>query len=184
MIVYTALIENEMDKLTFTNIYNSYRKQMIAVATGILKNQKDAEDAVQSAFIGIAQTFNSVPKDDPKKMRAYVLIAARNAAINMLPKKKQQDNLVDISEKVIPANDDLFQRVVMADDYELILRVMRQLPTIYRDVLLMVYVEELTVNEAAKALNRASGTVRQQLNRGKKLLIELCKKEGMCYDNV
>ena len=47
----------------------------------------------------------------------------------------------------------------------------------------MVYVQEQSVNQTASILHRRSGTVRQQLNRGKRLLIELCREEGLCYED-
>ena len=39
----------------------------------------------------------------------------------------------------------------------------------------------LTVCAAADVLGRPYETLRKQLQRGKRLLIELCRKEGLCY---
>ncbi|WP_417018449.1 RNA polymerase sigma factor, partial [Anaerotignum sp.] len=151
-------------------------------AKRVLNNDEDAEDAVQIAFLGIAQRIKSVPSDDPKKLRAYVLTAAKNAALSMLPKKQRRDNTFDISELVVVTGEDLFQQVMLSQDYDLLLRAMRQMPSPYREVLLMVCVQEQCVKDTAAILHRREGTVRQQLNRGKKLLVALCRKEGMCFE--
>ena len=42
---------------------------------------------------------------------------------------------------------------------------------------------EIKTKEIADALGRKPATVHQQITRGKKMLIELCKKEGMCFDD-
>ncbi len=77
LFMYAAMIDDEVDQLRFADIYHGYRKQMLLVAKRVLNNDEDAEDAVQIAFLGIAQRIKSVPSDDPKKLRAYVLTAAK-----------------------------------------------------------------------------------------------------------
>ena len=84
LFMYAAMIDDEVDQLRFADIYHGYRKQMLLVAKRVLNNDEDAEDAVQIAFLGIAQRIKSVPSDDPKKLRAYVLTAAKNAALFVL----------------------------------------------------------------------------------------------------
>ena len=54
-----------------------------------------------------------------------------------------------------------------------------KLPPPYREVILLVCVHERSVTAAADLLCRNRETVRKQLQRGKKLLIALCRKEGM-----
>ena len=66
-----------------------------------------------------------------------------------------------------------------SEDYEALLRAIRKLDLQYREVLMLIFVQEHTVKEAAEILRRREGTVRQQLNRGRKKLIELCRKEGI-----
>lgn len=183
LLLYTTMIDSESEQLRFTEIYNNYCKQMMLVAMRVLHNHEDSEEAVQRAFLGIARNIKSVPIHDLQKQRAYVLTAAKNAALSMLPEKKRRENSVDISELPIASNDDLFRQVTLCQDYELLLRSIQKLPSPYREVLFMVYVQEQSVNHTASILHRRSGTVRQQLNRGKRLLIELCREEGLCYED-
>lgn len=181
LLMYTALIDDEKDQLCFTNIYNSYRKQMLLAAQRVLNSPEEAEDAVQVALLGIAQRIKSIPTGNPLKLRAYVLTAAKNAALSVLSKKQQWDNMLDVSDLTLPAEDNLFQQVMASHDYALLLRAIRQLAPPYQEVLLYICVQEQSVRETAAVLHRREGTVRQQLNRGKRLLIELCRKEGMCF---
>ena len=162
LMLYFALIDSEADQLRFSDIYSNYQKQMLLVAKRILHSDEDAED--------------------DRRLRAYVLTAAKNAALSLLPQKKRQDNMLDIDELPIASDEDLFVKVMQSQDYDTLLRAARMLPAPYREVLLIICVEGQTVAASAAILHRKPGTVRQQLNRGKKLLIDFCRKEGMCFE--
>lgn len=182
LMMYMAMIDDDADQLRFADIYNQYRKQMLYVAYHVLHDQIEAEDAVQVALLGIAQRIRYIPKGNDQIVRAYVLTAARNAALSMLSKKQQRERQANIMDFPFSSGDNLFEQVAASEDYNLLMRAMKQLPLHYREVLMLVFVQEQTVKDAAAILKRREGTVRQQLNRGKKLLIELCRKEGMCFE--
>lgn len=181
MLLYTAMIDNEQDKLRFEDIYNTYCKQMYLVAMQVLHDHGEAEDAVQNALMGIAKQIKSVPSGNPKVVRAYVLTAARNAALNVLPKRKIWSEIIDIEEVRIADKGDLFQQVALSQDYDLLLQAVRQIPEPYQDVLMLFFVQELSEKEVAAILGRKQSTVHQQITRGKKLLVALCRKEGMNF---
>lgn len=181
LLMYTAMIDEKPERTRFERIYHSYCKQMVFVAMGVLHNMSDAEDAVQNALLGIAGNIKNVPEDD-RIERAYVLTAAKNAALNLLPGKQLRDSIQDIAQIPIPSTEDLFQKVLESQNYDLLLRAMEQLEAPYREVLMLIYVQEQSIKEAAKILCRKEETVKKQLQRGRRQLIELCRKEGMCFE--
>lgn len=181
LFLYMTMIEEQADQIRFEQIYHGYRKQMLAVANRVLRNPEDAEDAVQNALLGIARNIKSIPSSEERLLRAYVLTAAKNAALSLLPGKQRRDSFADISELSLAGEEDLFRQVIQSQDYALLMRVIRQLESPYREVLLLVYVHEHGPKAAADILCRKEETVRTQLKRGKKRLIELCRKEGMCF---
>ena len=181
LFLYMAMIEEQADQIRFEQIYHGYRKQMLVVANRVLHNTEDAEDAVQNALLGSAKHIKSIPASDERTVRAYVLTAAKNAALSLLPGKQRRDSQLDISELSLAGEEDLFRQVLNSLDYDLLLRAMQQLEAPYREVLLLVYVHEHGPKAAADILFRKEETVRTQLKRGKKRLIELCRKEGMCF---
>lgn len=179
LLLYTAMIDEEPDRLRFEQLYHTYRKQMLLVAHRVLNDPNEAEDAVQLVLLGIARQIRNVPIDDPKATRAYVLTAAKNAALSLLPKLRRQRELVDISEISAADSEDLFRRVAASEDYALLLRAMRRLPDTYREVLMLRYVQDLSAPRIADILHRTPAAVRQQLVRGRSRLIALCREEGM-----
>lgn len=180
LLLYTAMINGKPDQFRFERIYYQYRKQMLIVADRVLHDMGEAEDAVQNALLGIARNIRTVPENEQVE-RAYVLTAAKNAALSMLPQKKQRDDLLNLETLNMAAEEEVFQQVMNCRDYDLLLRCMRQLEPPYREVLMLVYVQEQSMKAAAEILCRKEETVRKQLQRGKKLLIELCRKEGMSF---
>ncbi len=171
------------DMLRFERIYYGYRKQMLFVANELLHDTHEAEDAVQNALLGIARNIKSLPECDDKLIRAYVLTAAKNAALNLLPKKQCRDSELDIDELEFADGDDVFEKVAMSDDREKLMKAMDKLPNIYRDVLLLHCVYGLKSSRTAQLLGRKTSTVSQQIARGRKLLVELCVQEGMTFDD-
>lgn len=167
LLFYIALIDDEADKLRFEDIYNTYCKQMYLVAFQTLQDHGEAEDAVQNALLGIAKQIKVVPSGNSKVIRAYVLTAARNAALNLLPKRKTWRDIIDIEEVTLADKGDLFQRVALSEDYHTILRALRKVPETYQDVLMLYYVHELSEKEVAAILDRKQSTVHQQITRGK-----------------
>ena len=164
------------DKL-FEWIVTEFGAQMLWVAETILSDPEDGKEAVQEALLGMFRNTHRLPVEDEKRLRAYALTAARNAAINTLPEKKRREERLD--DLPIPGEEDLFEKVAAQEDYDFLLRAIRRLPQRYREVLLLILVEDNTVEEAAKLLCRKPGTVRQQLSRGKRRLVEVCRGEGM-----
>lgn len=169
------------DSVRFNALYDRYRKQMYLVAFRVLQNSHDAEDAVQNALWALSRYIKSVPQDNARATRAYVLTAAKNAALAMLP-AQHHVSLEDIPEQEHPTNNDPFVQLASSQDYELLLRVINQLDLRYREVLMLIYVQELNIAETAHILCRKEETVRKQLFRGKKLLLELCRKEGLRFE--
>ena len=181
LLMYTAMIDDLPQKIRFERIYETYHMRMLFVALKVVHNMQDAEDAVQNALLGIAKTIKTVPQDE-KIEKAYVLTAAKYAALTIVQKRLPREYTQDISEMDIAVSENLFEKVASSQNYELLLRAIRKLESPYREVLMLVYVQELSIKAAAETLCRKEETVRKQLQRGKKLLIERCKEEGMCLD--
>ena len=80
IILYQALIKEEKDKTKFELLYLKYRNQMLNVAFNVLNDQYEAEDAVHTAFIGIAKNMDKIEDVDSNDSRNYCLKSAKNTA--------------------------------------------------------------------------------------------------------
>ena len=180
MIAYAALIDDQADLLRFNELVELYQEDMIRIARSVLFDHQLAEDAVQNALYGVAVSIKKVPAHDAKATRAYMLSCAKHAALR-LKKNEQKLETVPYSEviDISPEDNPTFEAIQQCDDYDQLLHAIEQLDEIYQDVLLHHYVFDQSVKEIAKLFGRKPTTVRQQLSRGRRLLEEICRKEGI-----
>lgn len=57
---FLAALESDADRQAFAAIYDQYHTKMENTAMKILKNQGDAEDAVQNAFMQVIRHFEKI----------------------------------------------------------------------------------------------------------------------------
>lgn len=160
-------------------VYQQYVRQMLAVANQVLHSGPEAEEAVRSALLAISRDLKDLPPEGTAR-RNYVLIAARNAALRL---RKTKDVQSRVEEMTAPSyetgaeSDPIFDRVAHSLDTERICALVMKLAPIYQDVLYLTYVERLEPHEIAELLQRKPNTVRQQLSRGRKMLMTLWEAE-------
>lgn len=178
LIFYTSLIDERSHKSYFETIYHQYRKQMLYVADSVLHNKSDAEDAVHNAFIGIAKNIDTVRKiENETDRRNYLLKSAKNAALSMLPQVRKPEEPLSDSETDCVSDRDFVEMICRKADYDKIVAEMLSMDPRYRDALYYHFVLEFSIPQTAKALGRSVSAVKQQLVRGKKLLLENLKEE-------
>ena len=182
MIAYAALIDNQADLLKFNELVERYQEEMLRIARSVLRDHQLAEDAVQNALYGVAVSFSHVPAENPDAVHTYLLSCAKYAALRLLraERKIETVEITDLSE-LSRGEDPTFDEIRRSEDYARLLHAIEQLDEIYQDVLLHFYVFDQSVKEIARLFGRKPTTVRQQLSRGRRLLAEICRKEGILH---
>lgn len=182
MIEFLTLLDNEDDRRLFEKLYLSYKNQMQAVARSILLNDADAEDAVHDAFLKLAKKFMPAINEieDERDRRNYLLKMTKNIALNI---KRDRKPMVDPEDpqfgKVCRVSDDSFiGSICNRMECLQVIDVINSMSPAYKDVLYYHFVLGMTIPQTAKALGRKEMTVRKQLSRGKKLLLDAMKAGG------
>lgn len=178
------LINDPEEKRKFEQLFINYQQTMYHTAYKILKNQHDAEDAVQQAFIRVIDHLGDVDENDVGKTRSYLSIIARNMALDVYRKKKREmTHTVSYDEHEMfiedPAGQD-FEDVEIEEDHgleEALARALKKLPIQFADVIRLTYMHGLSSDKVGALLNISSDNVRQRLVRGRKKLAELIKKD-------
>ncbi|MGN1123216.1 MAG: RNA polymerase sigma factor [Eubacterium sp.] len=174
---YMSFIDDEDDRDKFEIIYYKYRKRMLLIADSVVHNKQDAEDVVHDTFIKIARNMKSVGEPDSDMTLSYVLKATKNTAINLYNKNKQYDNIAndEIIENI--PDGQFFERLNITENYNAVVDAILELDDVYKDVMFYHFVQEMKIGEIADLLGRKKSTVKQQLVRGKKILLEILEKE-------
>lgn len=184
--LYLAYLDDDNDQKLFEDMLLSYRKQMVTFAVTILGNEDDAQDAVGDVFLRIAQKNWDVVRDikNETDLRNYLLKATKNTSINKIKTKKKENVSLDTimeydMDGIEDLSDDTFLEVICNKyEYDKVVQAIKLLNEKYRDAMYCHYVMEMTVLQTAKSLNQTLSATKQQLVRGKKMLLSLLGKKG------
>lgn len=175
--MYLSVLETQEDKDLFEEIYRKYKGSMGKFSFSILHNKEDVEDAVNDAFLCIANNFTKIKSLSCQDLKSYLIIIIRNASLKIYNNnKKRSDNNEVLDGKEIPVDVDFFSKM----EYEAVISIMSKLPLIYRDVMFLYYRDELSTKEIAKMLSITESVVYKRIERSKKMLAAALEKGG--YD--
>lgn len=188
--LYLAYLDDDNDQKLFEDMFLSYRKQMVTFAVTILDNEDDAQDAVGDVFLRIAQKNWDVVRDikNETDLRNYLLKATKNTSLNKIKTKKKENVSLDTimeydMDGIEDLSDDTFLEVICSKyEYDKVVQAIKLLNEKYRDAMYCHYVMEVTVPQTAKSLNQKLSATKQQLVRGKKMLLSLLSKKGVEKD--
>lgn len=158
----------------FDALYKKYRNLMFRVAFDILGNVCDTEDALQDAFMRIAENMDKISAVDCPQTRNFAVIITRNVCFNMLRKKRVQ---VEIDEDA-PSDGSVEEEIFSDMGVEILERALKRLPQNYRDILYLTAYEELSLHAAADILGITYENAKSRVQRARKKLSEILKEEG------
>ncbi len=133
------------------------------VAKRLAKDATEAEDLVGQTLFKAYRAWHSF---DGAYLRSWLIRILRNEWLGSRRGSVQVDSLEDegINE---PAGDDVQSRVEANFDRESIAQAIDSLPEEYRLAVQLVDVEEMSYEEASRAMDIPVGTVRSRLFRGR-----------------
>lgn len=158
----------------FDALYKKYRNLMFRVAFDILGNVCDTEDALQDAFMRIAENMDKISAVDCPQTRNFAVIITRNVCFNMLRKKRVQ---VELDEDA-PSDGSVEEEIFSDMGVEILERALKRLPQNYRDILYLTAYEELSLHAAADILGITYENAKSRVQRARKKLSEILKEEG------
>jgi RNA polymerase sigma-70 factor (ECF subfamily) len=150
---------------------------MLHIAYSVLQNQADAEDAVQNAFISIAMNMDKIDEAISDKTEAYIYIITKNKARDLIRAAKRRIQYDDIDDHYDLSDDSFMQELTSQSQYSNILDCIYRMDDIYREMLILHYINNMSAKEISRTLNIALNTVRSRISRGKQMLKEILERE-------
>ena len=151
------------------DLFHQYYSPLCNYAARIIGNTDDAEDLVQSLFVGFYQNNRLLSVE---LTEAYLLKSVKYRCIDFLRKQKQSTPLDQTPSPLILPNE-----ISEAEIEPLFYYYAAKLPPKTREVFLLSRVSKLTYNEIAEQLNISPKTVDNQMNSALKKLKIILKKE-------
>lgn len=177
-----SVVQNKDDKNDFDEIFLPYLPEAYRLAQWLSGNASDAEDIVQEAAI---RAFRGIKGFGAVNARAWSLTIVRNTALSWLTKNRPRkvtyiDDLNPAEQKEIEYEGLHGAKVETPEDIVLfkadataIQKALEQLPTQFREVIVLREINQMNYRDIAEITNVPIGTVMSRLSRGRQLLIEL-----------
>ena len=165
-----------------TQVYHElirpYERSVYMMALSYMKNEADAEDVAQEAFVRGFRHLASFRAE--AKFSTWLISITLNEARSRLRRQsvvrmESIDEALDKEKGISPAllrdwGEIPSETVEREEVRQLIQQAVETLPDIYREVFLLRDVEELNINETAEALNISIPSVKVRLHRARMML--------------
>ena len=170
------------DQGAFRTLMRRYNRLLYRTARSILKNETDAEDALQNAYLLVFRGISKFRGD--AGLSTWLVRVVINEALGCLRKRSRSAHIVNLegseldaaveteADLTVDRSDRPEEALMRADAQQLIQAKIDELPLTYRAVFVLRAFEELSVAETAEALQIPEATVRTRFFRARARLRE------------
>jgi len=169
----------------FERIMRQHNQRLFRVARSILRDDADAEDALQDAYVQAYRKLGDFRGDS--ELSTWLTRIVINQAL-MRIRARRRDTVVvpfgegrDAGTPALDVADDTAESpseaALRAEVRKVIERRIDELPDAFRTVFVMREIEEMTARETADALGIPEATVRTRLFRARALLREALDRD-------
>ena len=159
-------------------LVDQYAGALYRVAFSVLRNQADAEDAVQETFVRVLRHRDSL--GEVRDHRVWLIRIVWNIVLDRKRRAKTRPETDDVAElaRVLPSTGLSAEEIAAAAQHHAhVLACVDKLPAKERQVLMLSAFEELTSVEIASVLGISESSVRSRLFRARNLMAGLLEHE-------
>jgi RNA polymerase sigma-70 factor (ECF subfamily) len=159
-------VDSPVDNLDWlAALYDTYHRQALGLAIGVLGERAEAEDVVQEAFL-VAWRARGLYDANRGSMKSWFLTLVRNRAIDALRARRVRSTEPLDPDGPHAAADDPARDVLAHLDQAWLVAALAQLPLEQRRVVELAYFGGLTHQEIAAQLAIPLGTVKSRIRLG------------------
>ena len=157
----------------FSLLIDIYKDRAFTLLKKMLKNEMDAEESLQDSFL---KAFNSLAgfRNDSKFSTWFYRIVY-NTALSMISSKKRKIQMemssVEDHLDLGAADNEIYAKSENSNEY--MLKIVDQLPVRNALVIILFYIDSLSLNEISKILNISLVNTKVLLHRSRNELREL-----------
>ena len=161
------------DENAFRQIVDTYRNYIYSITYNILLQHDEAENISQEVFI---QAYYSLQSFKAGNFKGWLGRIAVNKAIDWKRKTgNARKNVLYLDEvSYLPANNEntIEEKLFLAEDYNLLIRIINEIPEKYARMLKNHYFKRKGYKQIALEENISEKTVESRLYRARKLIRE------------
>jgi RNA polymerase sigma-70 factor (ECF subfamily) len=162
----------QRDVERFERIVVPHLDDAYTLARYLLRNEHDAQDAVQDAVLRALRYFDGYRDGDA---RAWLLAIVRNCCLTSQRKHMVDRATVSFGDDIVPQITDGRETDALAierSERQMLERAVAALPIEFREVIVLREIEDLSYREISDVVGVPIGTVMSRLARARKRLSE------------
>ncbi|WP_077605005.1 RNA polymerase sigma factor SigW [Oceanobacillus sojae] len=165
------------DQSAFSDVVAFYQDKIYQHCYRMLGNKHEAEDMAQEAFIRAFMNIDSF--DENRKFSTWLYRIATNLTIDRMRKRKPDYHLdaevkgtdgLDMYSQLASTERLPGEEVESRELQRYIHHEISQLPSKYRSIIMLRYLEEFSLKEISEILDVPLGTVKTRIHRGREAL--------------
>jgi len=157
------------EKQAFAVLVKRYERMVRAVALDVLGDYHSATDVSQDAFVKAYEHLAGLRK--PEAFGSWLTKITRRCALDSARRRLKETRLETKTTAAIEDPDGQ-----LAEDKQRLLAAVVKLPGAERQVVMLRYFGDNSINDVAKILGRSVGTVTKQLSRARIRLRKILKR--------
>jgi RNA polymerase sigma-70 factor (ECF subfamily) len=163
-----------MTKSGFDDLVRLISRKLYGFAFRILRNQEEAEDAVQDVFVKLWNMGEKLDAYDSPEALATTMI--KNYCIDQIRKQKHIKTEVNADQQNSLMAPSPHEEMEINESEAIIHTIIDQLPAAFRDMLRLKDIEGFSYEEIAQKTDQNINTLRVTISRARKLVREEYKK--------
>jgi RNA polymerase sigma factor (sigma-70 family) len=163
----------------FSVVYERHHQALYRYCRSILRDDADAQDALQSTFAAAFAALRRSRPDAP--IRPWLYRIAHNEAVSLLRRRRPTTDLSAASNWPTTSVED---EVVERAELDLLLRDLRELNERQRSALVMRELSGLSHEEIAIALDTSVGAAKQTIYEARRSLFEFAEGRAVPCDEI
>jgi RNA polymerase sigma factor (sigma-70 family) len=174
-----ARLAGEGDERAFAALYERYQLVLYRYCRSLVRNDTDAQDALQSTFMAALAALRRGQRDAP--LRPWLFRIAHNESVSLLRRRRPEDALSDAIESTAPSVEQSAEaRARLAS----LVADLGELPERQRGALLMRELSGLSHEEIAEALGVTLGAAKQTIFEARRSLVEFAEGRKMACEEI
>lgn len=162
------MTESKLDQERFASLVTEYQAALYRTARSILKNDQDAQDAVQEAITTAYARLDALR--DVEKFKPWLLRILVNTCYDACRRRKDTVSL-EVVQEFLPAPEG------RSEEHMSLWSAVLRLPEEQRSVVTLFYYEDLPISSISRVLGLTPGAVKTRLSRARGRLRQMLKSE-------
>jgi len=153
---------------TFSKIYDRYVEKIYRFIFLKVNSQEIAEDLCSETFLKGWEAYKQ--NQDIENPQAFLYQIARNLVIDFYREKGQAKVISAEYREIIDPRANLEEKALSRSDLDRVRLALKNLKENYQEVIIWHYIDDLSVSEMAKLLDKSEEAIRVTLHRALKAL--------------